>query len=454
MEISTLIIGFILGLVLGALLLYFMLKSSQVSRDLFDELNSNFIHQNADLNNSKIKSEELLTNNSELISDLKILQNEKQELNSRNAHLSAQNENLQNLLTIQKEEITKIQELAKSEFQNLANKILEEKTEKFTALNQNNLKTLLDPLGENLEKFKNRVNEVYENEARERFSLNNTIKLMMEQTTKVSQEANNLATALKGQTKTQGDWGEMILERILEDSGLTKDREYFSQYNIKNEAGENQRPDFVLKLPGNQLVIIDSKVSLNAFERMSSANNEEERTQNLQLHIAAVKKHIDTLALKKYDDLKESLDFTIMFIPVEPAFLVAVQYDSQLWNYAYHKHIILLSPTNLIAYLKLISDVWTRADQNANALEIADRGGKLYDKFVGFLENLEKVGKNIDLAKNSYNEAFKQLKTGKDNLVIQTQKLKELGAKNRKSIPSTLLENSDHEIESEENTNN
>lgn len=454
MEISTLIIGFILGLVLGALLLYFMLKSSQVSRDLFDELNNNFIHQSADFNNSKIKTEELLLTNSELISDLKILQNEKQELISQNSHLSAQNENLHNLLTIQKDEITKMQELAKSEFQNLANKILEEKTEKFTALNQNNLKILLDPLGENLEKFKNRVNEVYENEARERFSLNNTIKLMMEQTTKVSQEANNLATALKGQTKTQGDWGEMILERILEDSGLTKDREYFSQYNIKNEAGENQRPDFVLKLPGNQLVIIDSKVSLNAFERMSSAKNDEERTQNLQLHIAAVKKHIDTLALKKYDDLKESLDFTIMFIPVEPAFLVAVQYDSQLWNYAYHKHIILLSPTNLIAYLKLISDVWKRADQNQNALEIADRGGKLYDKFVGFVENLEKVGKNIDLAKNSYNEAFKQLKTGKDNLVIQTQKLKELGAKNRKSIPPTLLENSDHEIESEENTNN
>ena len=454
MEISTLIIGLILGLVLGALFLYFMLKSSQVSRDLFDELKNNFIHQSADFNNSKIKTEELLSTNSELISDLKILQNEKQELISQNSHLSAQNENLHNLLTIQKDEITKMQELAKSEFQNLANKILEEKTEKFTALNQNNLKTLLDPLGENLEKFKNRVNEVYENEARERYSLNNTIKLMMEQTTKVSQEANNLATALKGQTKTQGDWGEMILERILEDSGLTKDREYFSQYNIKNEAGENQRPDFVLKLPGNQLVIIDSKVSLNAFERMSSAKNDEERTQNLQLHIAAVKKHIDTLALKKYDDLKESLDFTIMFIPVEPAFLVAVQYDSQLWNYAYHKHIILLSPTNLIAYLKLISDVWKRADQNQNALEIADRGGKLYDKFVGFVENLEKVGKNIDLAKNSYNEAFKQLKTGKDNLVIQTQKLKELGAKNRKSIPPTILENSDHEIESEENTNN
>ena len=245
---------------------------------------------------------------------------------------------------------------------------------------------------------------------------------MMEQTTKVSQEANNLATALKGQTKTQGDWGEMILERILEDSGLTKDREYFSQYHIKNEHGENQRPDFVLKLPGNQIIIIDSKVSLNAYERMVSAENEEERKQNLALHIAALKKHIDSLSQKKYDDLKDSLDFTIMFVPVEPAFLTAVQYDTQLWNYAYHKHIILLSPTNLIAYLKLISDVWKRADQNENALEIAERGGKLYDKFVSFVENLEKVGKNIDLAKSSYTDAFKQLASGKDNLVTQTQK--------------------------------
>lgn len=454
MEISTLIFGFILGFILGAIILYFVLKSSQVSRNLFDELNHQFIHQSADLNNFRSKSEELLQTNSDLISELKTLEKEKQEFHSQNAHLSAQNENLQKLLEIQKEEIGKMQEVAKTEFQNLANKILEEKTEKFTALNQNNLKTILEPLGENLEIFKRRVNEVYENEARERFSLNNTIKLMMEQTAKVSQEANNLATALKGQTKTQGDWGEMILERILEDSGLTKDREYFSQINIKNEAGENQRPDFVIKLPGNQWIIIDSKVSLNAFERMVSAENEEDRKQNLALHISAIKKHIDVLSQKKYDDLKESLDFTIMFIPIEPAFLIAVQNDTQLWNYAYHKHIILLSPTNLIAYLKLISDVWKRADQNQNALEIADRGGKLYDKFVGFVENLEKIGKNIDLAKNSYNEAFKQLKTGKDNLVIQTQKLKELGAKNRKSIPVVLLENSDHESESEDQSNN
>jgi Uncharacterized protein conserved in bacteria len=306
---------------------------------------------------------------------------------------------------------------------------------------------LLKPLGENLESFKKRVNEVYDNEARERHSLNSTIKLMMEQTSKVSQEANNLATALKGQTKTQGDWGEMILERILEDSGLTKDREYFTQFNIKNENGENQRPDFVLKLPGNQLVIIDSKVSLNAYERMVSAENEEDRKMNLQLHIAAVKKHIDTLAQKRYDNLKDALDFTIMFIPVEPAFLTAVQYDQNLWNYAYQKHIILLSPTNLIAYLKLISDVWKRADQNRNAEEIARQAGALFDKFEGFVSDLIKIGKKMDDAKGDYENAMKKLSTGRGNLVGSVQRIKQLGASTKKNLPETLLERANDQSE-------
>lgn len=479
----------ILAFILGGVLVHFIMKSSSVSRKSYDDLNQNFIKKETDFSNAesriqelsqhileekknnfaqteilnqlknelaKISAENYLQNqqiekqvevNAQQNSEIRELQAEKNNLIAVKSELSAQNENLKQLLDSQKEEISKMQEFAKNEFKNLANEILEEKSKKFTDTNKENLDLLLKPLGENLENFKKKVSEVYDNEARERFSLNNTIKLMMEQTSKVSQEANNLATALKGQTKAQGDWGEMILERILEDSGLTKDREYFSQYHIKNEHGENQRPDFVLKLPGNQIIIIDSKVSLNAYERMVSAENEEERKQNLALHIAALKKHIDTLSHKKYDDLKDSLDFTIMFIPVEPAFLTAVQYDTQLWNYAYHKHIILLSPTNLIAYLKLISDVWKRADQNENALEIAERGGKLYDKFVSFVENLEKVGKNIDLAKSSYTDAFKQLASGKDNLVTQTQKLKLLGAKNRKNLSSGLVENAENQIE-------
>lgn len=489
MEIISILIGFALGAILGAIIIYFMLKSSTISRKDHEETHSNYIKTNSDLENSKLKINELeqslysekQTNASqtEILNELKNqiskisaendlqnrqiskqneinqqqttkideLTNEKQMLLALKSELAAKNESLQLLLDSQKEEIAKMQETAKNEFKNLANEILEENSKKFSNANKENLDLLLKPLGENLESFKKRVNEVYENEARERFSLNNTIKLMMEQTGKISQEANNLAAALKGQTKTQGDWGEMILERILEDSGLTNGREYFTQQNIKNENGENQRPDFILKLPGNQLVIIDSKVSLNAYERMNSAENEEDRQRNLQLHIAAVKKHIDTLSQKRYDDLKESLDFTIMFIPVEPAFLVAVQNDAQLWNYAYHKHIILLSPTNLIAYLKLISDVWKRADQNQNAEEIARQAGALYDKFEGFVTDLLKIGKKMDDAKGDYENAMKKLSTGRGNLVGSVQKLKNMGANTKKSLPDALLERANNTSE-------
>lgn len=479
---TSLIIGFVGGAIIGAVILYFVLKSAHLPRQLYDELNNNFIRTHSDLQNSALKISELDNSLStekqakqqlaELFDELKnekaslsaeyaalqtqfrelresnakqLLQiegliQEKQDIFGRNADLKAKNEALIQSLESQKAEIEKIQEAAKNEFKNLANEILEEKSKKFTEANKENLDTLLKPLGENLETFKKRVNEVYDNEARERHSLNSTIKLMMEQTTKVSQEANNLATALKGQTKTQGNWGEMILERILEDSGLCKDREYFSQYNIKTETGENQRPDFVLKLPGNQIVIIDSKVSLNAYERMCSAENEDERKQNLALHVAAIKKHIDTLALKRYDNLKEALDFTIMFIPVEPAFLTAVQYDQQLWNYAYHKHVILLSPTNLIAYLKLISDVWKRADQNQNAEEIARQAAALYDKFEGFVSDLLNVGKKMEGAKADYENAMKKLSSGNGNLVRSAEKLRQLGVKPKKNLPGAILE--------------
>ncbi|KIA84701.1 recombinase RmuC [Kaistella solincola] len=486
---TTLFIGILLGAIIGAVILYFVLKSSHLPRKTYDDVNQNFIRTQSELENSAVKIRELNeffqkekeTNQSqtEILNQLKneiatlnaeysSIQNqfheqretnaqqtaqinhliaEKQDIFGKNSELSAINETLKNSLDNQKEEITKMQELAKNEFQNLATKILEEKTKKFTETNRENLDLLLKPLGENLETFKKRVNEVYDNEARERFSLNNTIKLMMEQTNKISQEANNLATALKGQTKTQGDWGELILERILEDSGLTKDREYFTQFNIKNENGENQRPDFMLKLPGNQIVIIDSKVSLNAYERMVSAENEDDRNANLKLHIAAVRKHVDTLALKRYDHLKESLDFTIMFIPVEPAFLTALQYDTQLWNYAYKKHIILLSPTNLIAYLKLISDVWKRADQNQNAEEIARQAGALFDKFEGFVSDLLKIGKKMDDAKGDYENAMKKLTTGRGNLVGSVQRIKQLGASTRKHLPEALLERANDESE-------
>lgn len=445
METTYLIIGFISGGILGAVILYFILKSSTVSRNSYDELNHLFIKSNSDLENSTLKINELSQNiakekeinlnQSDLMNDLK----------AEFAKVSAEN----TFLKAQKEETKRIQEEGTLQFENLANKILEEKSEKFTLTNKQNLDTLLKPLGENLESFKKRVNEVYENEARERHSLNSTIKLMLEQTTKVSQEANNLANALKGQTKTQGDWGEMILERILEDSGLTKDREYFKQQTIKNEDGDSLRPDFTLKLPGNQLVIIDSKVSLNAYEKMNSSESAEEKAQLITLHIGSIKRHIDDLSRKRYDHISESLDFTIMFIPIEPAFLVAVQHDQNLWNYAYSRHVILVSPTNLIAFLKLISDLWKRDNLSQNALKISEAGAKLYDKLVGFVDNLEKVGKNMDLAQKSYSDAFSQLYTGRGNLIKRAEDLKNMGLQNKinKSLPQNMIDTSENQID-------
>lgn len=445
METTYLIIGFISGGILGAVILYFILKSSMVSRNSYDELNHLFIKSNSDLENSTLKINELSQNiakekeinlnQSDLMNDLK----------AEFAKVSAES----TFLKAQKEETKRIQEEATLQFENLANKILEEKSEKFTFTNKQNLDTLLKPLGENLESFKKRVNEVYENEARERHSLNSTIKLMLEQTTKVSQEANNLANALKGQTKTQGDWGEMILERILEDSGLTKDREYFKQQTIKNEDGDSLRPDFTLKLPGNKLVIIDSKVSLNAYEKMNSSESDEEKEQLITLHIGSIKRHIDDLSRKRYDHISESLDFTIMFVPIEPAFLVAVQHDQNLWNYAYSRHVILVSPTNLIAFLKLISDLWKRDNLSQNALKISEAGAKLYDKLVGFVDNLEKVGKNIELAQKSYTDAFSQLYTGRGNLIKRAEDLKNMGLQNKinKSLPQNMIDTSENQID-------
>ena len=445
METTYLIIGFISGGILGAVILYFILKSSTVSRNSYDELNHLFIKRNSDLENSTLKINELSQNIAKE-KEINLSQSDLMNyLKAEFAKVSAEN----TFLKAQKEETKRIQEEGTLQFENLANKILEEKSEKFTLTNKQNLDTLLKPLGENLENFKKRVNEVYENEARERHSLNSTIKLMLEQTTKVSQEANNLANALKGQTKTQGDWGEMILERILEDSGLTKDREYFKQQTIKNEDGDSLRPDFTLKLPGNQLVIIDSKVSLNAYEKMNSSESDEEKEQLITLHIGSIKRHIDDLSRKRYDHISESLDFTIMFIPIEPAFLVAVQHDQNLWNYAYSRHVILVSPTNLIAFLKLISDLWKRDNLSQNALKISEAGAKLYDKLVGFVDNLEKVGKNMDLAQKSYSDAFSQLYTGRGNLIKRAEDLKNMGLQNKinKSLPQNMIDTSENQID-------
>ncbi|MGE8433651.1 DNA recombination protein RmuC [Chryseobacterium joostei] len=492
MEMTYLIIGCIAGGLLGAIILYFALKSSTVSRSSYDELNTLHIKNKSDLENSGLKVQELNQNltkekelniqQQDLLNDLKnefakisaqhsslntqfqeqkqlnlkqdfqieTLIAEKQEFFAKNAELSAQNESLQKSLSTQKEEITKIQDESKLQFENLANKILEEKAEKFTTLNQNNLKNILDPFQEKITDLKNRVNEAYEKENKERFSLAEKVKELAELNQQISEDAKKLTRALKGESKTQGNWGEMILESILEKSGLVKGREYFLEHELRDEdnkalfsefSGKKMRPDAVVKYPDERNVIIDSKVSLTAFTELVDETDQDVYMMKLNQHLGSIKNHIMQLSQKAYDDYGKSLDFVMMFIPSEPAYIAAMQADQNLWNYAYDRRILLLNPSNLITSLKLIADLWKREYQNKNALEIAERGAKLYDKFVGFVDNLEKVGRNIDLAKNVYNDAYKQLYTGNDNLVIQTQKLKSLGIKNKKDLPQSLIDN-------------
>ncbi len=488
-----LLIGLFAGMILGAVILYFALKSSMVSRSSYDALNSLSIKNQSDLENSHLKIQELnqiILKEKEsnmlqqdLLDDLKnefskisaeysslqlqfqelkqINQSqtsqiethilEKQTLFAKNAELSAKNESLQQSLDTQKEEIVKLQEDSKLQFENLANKILEEKTEKFTALNQNNLKNILEPFQEKIADLKNKVNEAYERENKERFSLAEKVKELAELNQQISEDAKKLTRALKGESKTQGNWGEMILESILEKSGLVKGREYFLEHELRDEdnkalfsefSGKKMRPDAVVKYPDERNVIIDSKVSLTAFTELVDETDADVYAIKLSQHLGSIKNHINQLSQKAYDDYGKSLDFVMMFIPSEPAYIAAMQADQNLWNYAYERRILLLNPSNLITSLKLIADLWKREYQNRNSIEIAERGARLYDKFVGFVDNLEKVGRNLDQAKNVFNDAYKQLHTGNDNLVIQTQKLKSLGIKNKKDLPQSLIDNS------------
>ncbi|MES2795443.1 MAG: DNA recombination protein RmuC [Bacteroidota bacterium] len=420
-------------------------------------LNNQVSTSNADL---RAANQTLLDKNSafEVIKEeLKIAKTDFSASNQALATARANNEALNEKLQTQKDEMEALGKKFNLEFENIANKILDTKSEKFTELNKTNLKTLLEPLGQNITEFKKQVHDVYKAESQERFSLGEKVKELAQLNQVISEEARNLTKALKGESKTQGRWGEMILESILEKSGLVKDREYFMEYQLLDTEGnplksdlegKKMRPDAVIKYPDSRNVIIDSKVSLNAFVRFMDASDPEEQSTQLNAHIQAMKTHIVTLSAKGYDDYDKALDFVLMFVPNESAYIAAMKGDAELWSFAYEKRILILSPTNLITSLKLILDLWKRENQNRNAIEIAERGAKLYDKFVGFVENLQDVGEHLNKAQGKYHEAYKQLSTGTDNLVVQATKLKSLGLKTKKELPVGLL-NELLEIENE-----
>lgn len=343
---------------------------------------------------------------------------------------------------VQQEELVNTRNQLNKDFQLLANQILEEKSSRFTDVNKLNMEAILKPLNEKLAEFKTKVEETYDKESKQRFSLEERIKELVALNNQISEDANNLTKALKGSSKIQGNWGEMILESILEKSGLKKGSEYFTQEFIANEKGEriqnNQhkymQPDVIVVYPGGRKIIIDSKVSLTAYVKYVEADEDKDKLIAEKEHIISVRQHIDELSNKAYQDYVESLDFVMMFIPNEPAYILAMQLDSALWDYAYRKRILLINPTNLVASLKVVADLWKRENQSRNAQEIARRGAILYEKFVRFVETLQEVGKNIEKAQGSYDKAFSQLKEGNGNLIRQAEMLKELGVKSPKEL--------------------
>jgi len=392
----------------------------------------------------KLRITELNTEIGNLKSENKTLQDKQLQSVRETAELQALLQSKEEQLKLQQTELLNTREQLNKDFQVLANQILEEKTARFTDANRLNMEMILKPLGEKLAEFKTKVEETYDKESKQRFSLEERIRELVTLNQQISEDANNLTKALKGNNKIQGNWGEMILESILEKSGLKKGEAYFSQDILTNEEGKRifneqnkaLQPDVVVVYPGERKIVIDSKVSLNGYVKYVEAQTDETRIFAEKEHISSVKKHIDELSTKAYQDYIESLDFVMMFVPNEPAYILAMQLDSSIWDYAYRKRILLISPTNLIASLKVVADLWKREYQSRNALEIAKRGAILYDKFAGFVDTLQDVGKNIDRTQKSYEKAFSQLKDGNGNLIRQAEMLKELGVKAQKELPN------------------
>ncbi|MFX0556751.1 DNA recombination protein RmuC [Maribacter sp. CXY002] len=373
--------------------------------------------------------------------------NEKEELRSEKEHLGnqivryqADLENLQSKNNEQKAEVEKLQEKFTKEFENLANKILEEKSVKFTERNERNIKNILIPLNEKIQLFEKKVEESQKENISIHSALKEQLLNLQTQNLKITQEAENLTKALKGDSKMQGNWGELVLERVLEKSGLEKDREYTVQQSFTKEDGTKVLPDVIINLPDGKKMIVDSKVSLTDYERYVNAEDALQE-KFLKDHINSLRRHVDQLSAKKYEDLyeMESPDFVLMFVPIEPAFAIAINNDNSLYNKAFEQNIVIVTPSTLLATLRTIDSMWNNEKQQRNAIEIARQAGALYDKFEGFVGDLTKVGKKMDEAKSEYKGAMNKLVEGRGNIITSIEKLKKMGAKAKKSIPEPIL---------------
>lgn len=433
---------FIIGIAKGFLIAWLMFRrklKAAIENTLSKE---QLIEAKNSLAKFETENKLLLEKVEELKLNLTREENESKEQIRKLATAETNLENLKEKLENNKKDLENLQNKFKIEFENLANKVLEEKSQKFTEINQKQIDAIINPFNENLKEFKQTVKETYEKGLKERSELGTELKHIQELNQQLRDEANNLTKALKGDVQKQGRWGEMILEKILESSGLEKNRHFRTQDSFTLTDGRRQRPDAVIYLPENKNIIIDAKVSLVAYEKFVNSETEEEKKQFLKEHITSIKGHIKELADKDYiNNLGlENPEYILMFIPIEASLGVTVSNDNQIFNEAWDKRIVIVSPSTLIATLMTINAIWKQTMQTENALKIADRGGKLHDKFIGFVEDLKLVGNAIDKANLEYTNAMSKLSTGSGNLVRQAQMLKNLGAKTTKSLDTEFLD--------------
>ncbi|HMN23574.1 MAG TPA: DNA recombination protein RmuC [Ignavibacteriaceae bacterium] len=442
MEIIYLIIGLVIGFVIA--FLFFITKKTipiEEANKLNELINSLKVEAGSLSKHINLLEDDKLS----LQSDLKSEREKSEKLNAENSSLKSDFTNLQTKLAEQKGEVEKLQDKFTTEFENLANKIFEEKGNKFSEQNKEKLSEILNPLKEKISDFERKVDETNKENIKGNASLKEQLQSLKEMNQQITQEAKNLTTALKGQSKTQGNWGEFILESILEKSGLVKGREYVVQESITAESGRRFQPDVIINLPENKSIIIDSKVSLIGYEKFISEEDEHQKQLGLREHINSIRAHIKNLSGKNYQNLYqiESLDFVLMFMPIEPAFAYAVQNDPSIFTDAFEQNIVIVSPSTLLATLRTISSIWRQENQNKNAMEIARQAGTLYDKFVNFYNDLLDVGKRLDSAKDSYENAMKKIHDGRGNLISGVEKMKQLGAKASKSLPPAALNRAD-----------
>ncbi len=429
-----------LGLLIGAATGFFFIKSKSAQRE------ADLLAEKAELDKQKSLAEErfqlVLATKAELENEVKDLRVGNEEKGQRLARAEEEFRNLREKLQTQKQEMEELQKKFTLEFENVANRILKKNSAEFTETNQKNINDILSPLKEKILLFEKKVEETYEKGLKDQTDLKAELKKLHDLNMRISDEANNLTKALKGDVKKQGNWGEVILERILERSGLAEGREYEKQESVLTEDGKRVQPDVVIHLPENKHIVVDSKVSLIAYERLVNAQTEEQRQVFVKEHLQSVKSHIKGLSEKHYQNIPvfNSPDFVLLFIPIESSFSIAIQEDQELFSYAWDNKVVIVSPSTLLATLRTIASIWQQENQTRNALEIARQGGALYDKFVGFVADLEAIGKSIDASRKNYDAAYNKLKDGRGNLIRSAEKLKDLGAKASKELPQGVKE--------------